>query len=328
MSTTPPFEGLTPDTVLNALEQLGLPVDARIYPLNSYENRVYQVGLEGTEPVVVKFYRPGRWSDAQILEEHSFTAALAELDVPVVAPQPIHGATLLHCGNYRLTIFPRRGGHAPEPENLDQLYRLGQILGRVHALGRAEPFAARITLTPTTWGAASREFLMEGGFIPQSLRPAYDSVTEHLLEKVGRAFAGTDYRSLRIHGDCHPGNILCRGEDLLLVDFDDCCQGPAVQDLWMLLAGERHERETQLAALLEGYEEFTEFAPRELRLIEPLRTLRLMHYSAWLARRWDDPAFPHHFPWFNTERYWASHILTLREQMSALDEPPLRVHGY
>jgi Ser/Thr protein kinase RdoA (MazF antagonist) len=323
--SAPPFNNLTPDLVLSAVESLGYASDARIYPLNSYENRVYQVGLEGRNktPLIAKFYRPQRWSDEQILEEHAFCAELVELEVPVVPPIALAGETLFHYQGFRFSLYERRGGHAPELDNDDTLFTLGQYLGRIHALGQSRTFNRRATLSVARMGDESREFLLSQNFIPSSLRPAYETITAQLLTKVREEFARTPYTSLRLHGDCHPGNILWRDDKPNFVDLDDACNGPAIQDLWMLLSGDRQRRLVQLANVIEGYEMFCEFAPRELNLIESLRTLRLMHYAAWLARRWHDPAFPHHFPWFNSERYWSEHIQELREQLFALSEPPL-----
>ncbi|WP_447594665.1 serine/threonine protein kinase [Aquipseudomonas campi] len=320
-----PFATLTPDLVLDAVESLGYLSDARVLALNSYENRVYQVGIEDETPLIAKFYRPARWSDAAIREEHSFSAELAECDVPVVAPLVRDGETLFEHAGFRFALFPRRGGRAPEPGNLDQLYRLGQLLGRLHAVGASRPFEHREALAVPNFGHASLATLLDGNFIPRSLLPAYESVARDLLKRLDALFASVRYTPIRLHGDCHPGNLLHRDDAFHVVDLDDCRMGPAVQDLWMMLAGERHERLSQLAELVDGYQEFHDFASRELPLIEGLRALRLMHYSAWLARRWDDPAFPMSFPWFGTERYWGEQILMLREQLAALDEEPLKL---
>jgi Ser/Thr protein kinase RdoA (MazF antagonist) len=320
-----PFDTLTPDLVLDAVESIGYLSDARVLALNSYENRVYQVGIEDEAPLIAKFYRPGRWSDAAIIEEHQFSLELAEREVPVVAPLERNGTTLFEHAGFRFALFPRRGGRAPEPGNLDQLYRLGQLLGRMHAVGASRPFEHRETLAVQNFGHDSLNTLLEGGFVPRSLLPAYESVARDLLKRVEDVFASTNFTPIRLHGDCHPGNILARDDAFYLVDLDDCRMGPSVQDLLMMLAGERHERLGQLAELVDGYNEFHDFAPLELPLIEALRALRLMHYSAWLARRWDDPAFPMSFPWFGSERYWGDQVLILREQMSALQEEPLRL---
>ena len=323
-----PFNGLTPDLVLDAIEHQGLLSDVRIYPLNSYENRVYQVGIEGGPPVIAKFYRPNRWSDEQILEEHQFSLQLSEAELPVVPPSVYQGQTLLTYKGYRFALYERRGGHAPELDNLDNLFTLGQSLGQIHAFGATSTFAHRNTLNIKRFGHDSRDYLLDNQFLSSSTREAYSTVTAHLLEKIEAAFNSVEYQNIRLHGDCHPGNILWRDDRPNFVDLDDACNGPALQDLWMLLSGDRLRKTEQLMAVIEGYEMFFEFNPAELRLLESLRTLRILHYAAWLARRWQDPAFPIHFPWFNTERYWAEHIQELREQMFALDEPSLKLMPY
>lgn len=320
-----PFDTLSPDVVIDAVESLGYLSDARILALNSYENRVYQVGIEDEQPLIAKFYRPQRWTDAAIREEHTFSFELVEHEVPVVAPLSRDGETLFEHAGFRFALFPRRGGRAPEPGNLEQLYRLGQLLGRLHAIGASRPFEHRETLDVQSFGHASLDTLLSGGFIPKSLLPAYESVARDLIQKLDTLFNSVNYTTIRVHGDCHPGNLLYRDETFHMVDLDDCRMAPAVQDLWMMLAGDRQERLSQLSELMDGYQEFHDFAPRELALIEGLRSLRLLQYSAWLARRWDDPAFPKSFSFFGTERYWGDQVLMLREQLSALDEEPLRL---
>jgi Ser/Thr protein kinase RdoA (MazF antagonist) len=332
---THPYDSLGPDQVLDAVESLGLETTARVFALNSYENRVYQIGLESGEYIVAKFYRPERWSNEQILEEHSFAQELADLDIPVVPPMslPDNSGKLatLHKFNvgdlcFRFALFPRLAGRAPELDNPDNLLVMGRFLGRVHLAGAQCLFDHRISLKVEQFAVDSRSFLLDNSFLPSSLVPAYESLSRDLIVKLQAAFAQTKgVAQLRLHGDCHPGNVLWRDERPFFVDFDDAMNGPAIQDLWMMLSGDRDQQQGQLLEIIEGYEEFYEFDSRELALIEPLRTLRIMHYSAWLARRWQDPAFPHSFPWFNTERYWAEHILELREQMAALDEPLLRL---
>ncbi len=326
-STTHPFEILTPDFILDAIEAQGFLSDGRVLALNSYENRVYQIGIEEDTPIIAKFYRPQRWSDQQILEEHQFCYELEEQELSVVTPiKNSQGESLLNYQNFRLALFPRRGGRAPDLDNPDHLYQLGHTLGRMHRVGVARPFVERPAIDLASFGYQSID-LISKDFIPASLREAYLSLTDDLMKLIEQAFQRfDDIRYIRVHGDCHGGNLLWRDDLAHFVDFDDARMAPAIQDLWMLLSeNERSQRELQLAEVLAGYEEFADFDPRELHLIEPLRTLRMLHYSAWLARRWQDPAFPKSFPWFNTERYWGEHILQLREQMSALQEPVLRI---
>jgi len=317
---------LDPNAVLNAIESAGLLPDGRFLALNSYENRVYQIGIEDADPVVVKFYRPGRWPDEAIQEEHSFAHELVEHEIPVVAPLAIDGKTLHSHAGFRFAIFPRRGGRWPDLDNPDNLVWLGRFMGRIHLVGGVRPFRNRPALDARSFGWEARQFLLDEGFIPSELIPAYESVCEDVLQRVESALVRiTNIDPIRLHGDCHPGNILWTDDGPHFVDLDDCRTGPAVQDIWMLVSGDRQERAAQLSELLEGYSDFRDFDVRELALIEPLRALRMVHYAAWLARRWTDPAFPMAFPWFNSQRYWEDHILALREQMAALDEPPLVV---
>tara|TARA_A100001391_G_scaffold179332_1_gene144264 strand:- start:3854 stop:4846 length:993 start_codon:yes stop_codon:yes gene_type:complete len=322
-----PFAELSPDIVIDAVESSGLISDARILALNSYENRVYQVGIEDDVPVIVKFYRPGRWSSAQILEEHDFSHELAELEIPVVPPNRNQdGKSLLEYAGFRFAVFQRKGGHAPELDNLENLKVLGRFLGRLHQVGAFRPFQTRNTLSIELFAEQSSQYLLEQNFLPNELRQAYESLTRDLIQRMYQIKGEiSEPRLLRIHGDCHVGNVLWRDETPHFVDLDDCMTAPAMQDLWMLMSGSREQRMRQLSKLIEGYDEFYHFNPAELMLMETFRTLRLMNYSAWLARRWDDPAFPMNFTWFNTERYWAGHILELREQLSALDEAPLQL---
>jgi Ser/Thr protein kinase RdoA (MazF antagonist) len=321
-----PYSRLTPDVVLDAIESAGFRCDGRQLALNSYENRVYQVGIEDGAPVVAKFYRPGRWSDAQILEEHAFVRELAEREIPVVAPLEFESRTLLEFGGYRFAVYPRRGGRAPELEDRKTLEWIGRFVGRIHAVGAVRPFVARPALDIQSFGHEPRDWLLAHDFVPPDLLEAWKSVAGLALEGVRRCYerAGS-IGTLRLHGDCHAGNMLWTDDGPHFVDFDDSRSGPAVQDLWMLLPGERAAMATSLADVLSGYESFRQLDRRELHLIEALRTLRLLHYSAWIARRWDDPAFPAAFSWFNTQRYWQDRILELREQVALMDEPPLRV---
>ena len=323
MTQSHPFSSLTPDVVIDAVESTGIVSDARILALNSYENRVYQVGVEDAEPIIAKFYRPGRWSLDQIREEHTFTEELADLDIPVVPPLSRDGNTIGEFAGFHFALFPRRGGRSPDL-SLDNLLILGRFIGRLHKAGAARPFKYRQAMSIRYFAEDSAAFLLAHDFIPSDLRRAYSSLAEDLINRIHGVFsAATRPVQLRIHGDCHMGNVLWRDDTPHFVDFDDTMTGPAIQDLWMLLSGDRQMQLAQLSELVDGYNEFHDFRPSELVLIESLRTMRLMYYSAWLARRWDDPAFPQNFPWFNTANYWAGHILELREQMSALEEPPL-----
>ncbi len=318
------YAELQPDAILTTMEELGYRCDGRFLALNSYENRVYQIGIESQPPVVTKFYRPGRWSDAAILEEHSFSAELADTDIPVVAPLTPNGKTLHHNGNFRLSVSPCRGGRAPDLDDTNLLRQLGRLVARMHLIGETKSFQNRPMLDIETYGYQSCEFLLEAEFIPESLEEPYDGITQHLFENIDACFERAGYfREIRLHGDFHPGNVLVAGDRLHIVDLDDARTGPAVQDLWMFLSGDRNEQTPQMTTLLEGYQEFRPFDARELHLVEALRTLRIMHYSAWLARRWDDPAFKLAFPWFNSHRYWDEHILSLREQAALMEEPPL-----
>jgi Ser/Thr protein kinase RdoA (MazF antagonist) len=319
-----PYSRLTPDAVLDALESVGLRCDGRQLALNSFENRVYQVGIEDAAPVVAKFYRPERWSDAQILEEHEFVLELAAREIPAVPPLAFGGGTLHEHDGFRFAVYPRRGGRAPELEDRATLEWLGRYIGRIHAVGALRAFAARPALDIESFGREPRDWLLAHGFLPDDLLDSWRSVAALALEGVARCYerAGA-LRLLRLHGDCHAGNVLWTDAGPHFVDFDDARSGPAVQDLWMLLPGERGAMAASLKHVLEGYEQFFAFDRRELQLVEALRTLRLLHYSAWIARRWQDPAFPAAFPWFNTPRYWQDRILELREQVSLMDEPPI-----
>jgi Ser/Thr protein kinase RdoA (MazF antagonist) len=314
-----PYAALTPEVVLDALSALGLRPDGRLLALSSYENRVYQIWLEDDAPVVAKFYRPGRWSEAQIDEEHAFARELAEREIPVVSPQ----ASSSFAG-FRLAVYPRRGGRTPELGDSRTLEWIGRFMGRIHAVGATKKFEYRETLTAQTFGHDARAYLLGTSYIPRDLLDAWKAVTEQALQLVDACYARAgDVRAIRLHGDCHPGNILWTDEGPHFVDLDDARMGPAMQDLWMLLSGDRASMSRQLSEVLKGYEQFAAFDRRELNLLEALRTLRLIHYSAWIARRWDDPAFPAAFPWFNTQRYWQDRILELREQIALMQEEPL-----
>lgn len=319
------FSNLTPDNILDAVEANGVQCDGRFLALNSYENRVYQIGIDEGTPLVAKFYRPERWSDEAIIEEHLFTLALAEQEIPVIPPSVDESGISLHKqGPYRFALYPCRGGRAPELDNPDHLEQLGRLIARIHVLGAARPFKHRPTVDIESYATKPRQFLLENNFIPDYLIEAYTSLTTDLIKQIEGCFerAGK-VRMLRLHGDCHPGNILWTDSGAHIVDFDDARMGPSVQDLWMFLSGDRAYMTARLGDLLEGYTQFYDFNPSELHLVEALRTMRLIHYAAWIASRWEDPAFPLAFPWFNTAGYWEEHILTLREQAALLDEPPL-----
>lgn len=319
-----PYAALTPDTVLDAIESTGLFADGRQLALNSYENRVYQIWLEDAPTIVAKFYRPERWTDQAILEEHAFTSELAAREIPVVPPLVRSGQTLFAHGGFRFAIYPRQGGRVPELSDPATLEWLGRFIGRIHAVGALQAFQHRPALDIDSFGIEPRACLIEQGWLPADLRAVWEGVSEQALEGVRRAFerAG-DQTLIRLHGDCHMGNVLWTDDGPHFVDFDDSRMGPAMQDLWMLLSGDRASQSRQLADVLAGYEDFMEFDHRQLHLIEALRTLRLIHYSAWLARRWEDPAFPAAFPWFGQPRYWEARILELREQIALMDEEPL-----
>ncbi len=322
-SATHTFELLTPDMIMDAVESCGHVTDGRLIALNSYENRVYQVGVDEKEPLIAKFYRPGRWDDRQIKEEHDYCFQLQEQELPVVCPLLNNSAASLnHHMGFRFSLYPRRGGYAPELDNLDNLLILGRLLGRFHSIGSTVDFKWRPKLDIETFGWQSYRLISEQ-FIPAELRPAYDTLGLDLLGKCQQILDDFgDINRIRVHGDCHSGNILWRDDNPHFVDFDDARMAPAVQDLWMLLSGDQYEQTAQLCELVEGYNEFYHFDIKELALIEVLRTLRIIHHSAWIARRWSDPAFPRAFSWFGSPRYWSEHILMLREQFAALDEPP------
>ncbi len=322
--TTIPFSNLSPDLILDAVDSVGIATDGRLLALNSYENRVYQVGVVDDSPVVAKFYRPHRWDDAAILEEHAFVQSLADAEIPAVAPTSIDDNTLFVYQDFRFSIFPKHGGRAPELDQEGVLEWIGRFIGRIHSVGALSHFKHRPTLNIETFGEELSAYLLNEGMMPKELEVVYRGVVAQALDGVRRCYdrAG-DVALLRLHGDCHMGNLLWTEAGPHFVDFDDSRMGPAIQDLWMMLSGEQNEMQKQLNEILLGYEDFYDFNPRELHLIEALRTLRLIHYSAWLARRWDDPAFKVAFTWFNTQQYWQDRILELREQIALMDEPPL-----
>ena len=331
MTADAPYSDLSPESVLDALEAAGHRCDGRVLALNSYENRVYQIGIEDAEPVVAKFYRPARWADAAIHEEHAFSLELAAQEIPVVAPLTREGAAgareslFVHHG-FRYAIFPRRGGRWPELGTATDREWVGRFLGRIHSVGRAGRFAHRAQLSVADLGRNARDFVLDGDWMPDYLATKYEDLTDSLLEEVEAQADGWGGARLgRILGDCHRGNILWTDLGPHFVDLDDCLTGPAIQDIWMLLAGSQQEMRTELTDLLKGYEQFLPFDRGELALIEPLRALRMIHYSAWLARRWDDPAFPKAFPWFAEPRYWEEHYRALEDQLAAVMGPRLEL---
>ena len=319
-----PFDRLTPDFIIDAIEAQNYYCDGRILALNSYENRVYQIGIEDQQPIIAKFYRPQRWSQQQILEEHAFCYELAEHELPIVTPQRnAQGESLLQHEGFYIALFERKGGRAPELDHQDNLTILGRLLARMHLIGARDAYHHRPGIDVQCYGADSAEFISEN-FIPDELKLSYDTLARDLLQRLQDIVAGVGaVRHLRVHGDCHAGNMLWRDDMPHFVDFDDSRMAPAMQDIWMLLSGDREQQSIQLKKILQGYLEFNDFNYTELQLIEVLRSLRIMYFSAWLARRWHDPAFPQAFPWFNTMRYWEEHILELREQFAALNEPPI-----
>ncbi len=369
-STSHPYQTLTPDVVLDALASVQLYGDGRQMALSSYENRVYQVQLEDASVVVAKFYRPQRWTQAQILEEHAFSLELSAAEIPVVSPLTLHDHTLHHYAGFDFSVSPWRGGRQPELDDGDVLEWVGRFLARIHSVGAAQAFVHRPTLDLQSFAIDSREWLLAHDKLPLDVQSTWEKASQKAIdliatnpclkgatgskslkksnrntpaanETVPDADEAADAQAepqrpiqlIRLHGDCHPGNILWTPLDLPashlpgphFVDLDDARTGPAVQDLWMLVSGDRQQRTRQLAALVDGYEQFRPFDRRELALIEPLRTLRLIHYSAWLARRWDDPTFPIHFPWFGSSDYWQGQVQMLDDQCEAMQEEPLRV---
>lgn len=319
--TQTPFTGLDPDVILDAIESLGFLCTGHLLALNSYENRVYQIGIENKEPLIVKFYRPHRWSSEAIMEEHQFALELAQHEIPVIAPLIINDQTLHYHDGYRFALFPRKGGHALELDNNDQLKWMGRFLGRLHRVSASKSFQNRIDLNALSYGQDPYHYLVEHHFIPDYLKPNFCKIAETALEKIKYLLDNIGpIDQIRLHGDCHPGNILWNPTGPHIVDLDDCLTGPAMQDIWMLLSGEPKHMDTQLEQILDGYYEFHDFNLRERHLIEPLRTLRMLHYSGWLAKRWEDPAFPLSFPWFNTPVHWQNLMANLSEQIELLEQ--------
>lgn len=315
---THPYDRLSPDLILDAVEKTGYEVTGGLFNLNSYENRVIQISLDEAAPIIAKFYRPDRWSEQAILEEHQFSLALAAEEIPVVAPEQIDGQTLFEHEGFRFALFKRQGGRWPELDNMDNLKWIGRFMGRIHQLGCAKPFKHRPSINPETFGRDQVRWLLSSGRLPAHFEQRYQQVTDHLLTLIEGLFDNIQPHSIRLHGDCHPGNILWTDDGPHFVDMDDCRNGPAIQDLWMLLSGDHDEMRRQLEAVLEGYEMFRYFDQQEITLVESLRSLRMIHYAAWLTKRWDDPAFPVAFTWFGTDAYWEEHIRLLEDQAEML----------
>jgi len=316
-----PYANLNPDSILDAIESIGIQCNGSMLVLNSYENRVYQIGINDAEPVIAKFYRPRRWSNEAILEEHQFAAELLALEIPVVAPLVIEDKTLHDFNDFRFALFPRQGGRGLELDSLEQLEWMGRFIGRLHAAGACRPFRYRHTLTVDYFGFKPYDFLIKNNFIPVHLEQKFNDTIHTGLKHIETIFQQTgEINQIRLHGDCHAGNVLWRDSGPHIVDLDDCMMGPAIQDIWMLLSGNPMEMQVQLERILQGYCEFHDFNYRELHLIEALRTLRMLHYSGWLAKRWEDPAFPLNFPWFNTTHYWQEQLNNLNEQIQLLME--------
>jgi len=322
-----PYQQLTPELILTAIESAELEPSGGLLALNSYENRVYQIELSEGGFIIAKFYRPERWTDDAILEEHQFAFELEAQDIPIIPPIIKDGRSLFEHGGYRFSLYPRRGGRWPELSDPSILEQLGRLIGRIHAIGRTSRFEHRQTINVANYGQASLDYILENDFVPPESKHNFTLAAQTLLDQAQNTIEAVQPFNIRIHGDFHPGNILSTGEQFHFVDLDDCVMGPAMQDLWMLLSGEQHEMATQFSHVLEGYEMFCEFDRSELAIIEALRALRLVYYCGWLARRWDDPAFPQNFPWFNTPRYWEEQMITFREQLERCQMPVLDLGG-
>lgn len=322
--TPKPYENLDPSLILTAVESVGYLCSGSLLALNSYENRVYQVGIEDATPLIAKFYRPHRWTNEAILEEHQFSQELVEHEIPIIAPlATARGNTLHEYQGYRFALFPRRGGHALEQDNLDQLEWMGRFIGRLHAVAACRPFKHRPSLNVQTHGYIPYQFLIQNNFIPAFLKVQYSQAADTVLKQVDDLFKRIpDLKLIRLHGDCHLGNVLWNDAGPHIVDLDDAVMGPAIQDIWMLLSGDPIQIRLQLSIILDAYREFHDFDMRELQLIEAMRTLRMIQYSAWLAKRWEDPAFPRAFPWFNTTHYWEEQLMNLNEQITLLGDLP------
>jgi Ser/Thr protein kinase RdoA (MazF antagonist) len=323
------FSALTPDLIIDGLESAGFTVDSGLLALNSYENRVYQFHDEKSVKYVTKFYRPQRWQLDKIYEEHQFSFELAAQELPIVAPLKINDKSLFEYQGYYFTVFPCRGGRIFEVDNLDQLEWMGRFIGRIHAVSSQANFQYRPSFNTDELLLQARETILRSQYVPRGLLTAFTTILDQVIAvAIEQYLPAKNMTQIRLHGDCHAGNILWRDEGPHFVDLDDCRTGPAIQDLWMMLSGDRQQQLLQLDTLLMGYDEFFTFETDQLILIESLRTMRLVNYMAWLCKRWQDPAFPQSFPWFNTEKYWEQQILMLKEQMSALQQPPLSLNNF
>ena len=325
MNQSDAYQNLSPNDVLNAIDSVGYKCDGCINTLNSYENRVYQIGIENDKPIVAKFYRPSRWSDAAITEEHEFSSLLYNEEIPVIAPlYDNNRRSLYQTSIFRFCLYKRIGGRTPELDNPEHLTQIGRTIARIHNFGAIEAFHHRATISISSFASETSQYLLEHDFIPADLLAAYEPLVDELIKKINQCFSNAgEVKYIRLHGDCHLGNILWNDNTPFMLDFDDTMMGPPVQDIWMLLSGDRSYMTARLHDVLIGYSQFRDFDPAELHLVEALRTLRIINYSCWIARRWQDPAFPMAFPWFNTQRYWQDHILSLREQSALMEEPPL-----
>jgi Ser/Thr protein kinase RdoA (MazF antagonist) len=317
------FIDLTPDLILDAIETIGIYPESGLLALNSYENRVYQFKAEDGLRYVVKFYRPERWSKAQIQEEHDFAFELADAEVPVVAPVLHNGQSLFEHQGYMFVVFPSVGGRLFEVDNLDQLDVMGRLIGRMHQVAKTKPFTYRPTISCEEYLHTAKVHLQKSNLAPMGISTAFYTILDLVIEQAQAQYKNV--QGIRLHGDCHAGNILLAGEALMFVDLDDARQGPAIQDLWMMLSGDRQTQLLQLDTLVNAYEEFCDFDHTQLKLIEPLRAMRIIHYMGWVAKRWSDPAFVRNFSWFAEDKYWEQQILALKEQLAALQEPPLKL---
>ncbi|SBS26606.1 serine/threonine protein kinase [Marinomonas aquimarina] len=311
-----PYSALTPDTIMDAVESLGFYCDHRLYPLNSYENRVYQVGIENSAPLIAKFYRPKRWSAAQIQAEHDATLALKAAGVGVAAPMLIRGKSLFQHKGFYFSLTPKIVGEAPEPGNLDQLFQIGELIGAMHQASADWQIEQRPYIPHSQRIERASNVVLQSSYLPSSLRVDYVKVVEMLQLRVQQTLKAHANNAIRfIHGDCHRSNLIAHDGTLTLLDFDDCRMGYAVQDLWLHIS-DANEKRAQLSELIEGYESHCDFDTRELDLIDVMMADRTIVYTAWIAERWSDPAFPTIFPHFASEGFWLQHLQDLNEVLA------------